>query len=429
MKKKIGAIVFLLMLLVGLTGCTPLAFQKIDDLLRAPALGQGQGEIQKALAETLAEEPQYKFPKEGDWRSPLIMADLNGDGAEEAVLLYSIASGVAQQEKGNNVYIAILENADSKWRVTQKLEGVSTEVASLEVVDLLADGTKQLIVGFATANLGSKTFSLYQYADETLIEMYSKPYSRYALGDFTGRGGTDLVLVTPTDSVDKLQLIYLPTVNGVLEPPQPPIKLYENFASCTGIYPSNGPNGERYLIVDGVLENGILSSQIIAYSGERFYMLEDSSRIIGESGRINPLLKAKDIDGDTIVEIPLRIGNNELETIHADKRLEFIEWKDFTAAEPVTKQFGLLDSDRNVYIRLPDAWREETIVVDGKGPGEWVIQNTSNLSPLVSLQVLSAGETPSAGAVHVPGTASTYVILTNNLTGTERDAIELFLLS
>lgn len=424
--KKLVLAVSSLGLSIVLAGCAPFAFQNINDLLHAPALGQGQGEIQEALAKTLNGQPQYKFPKEGSWRSPLITADLNGDGVEEAVLLYSINNGVAQPEKANNVYIAVLENVNNTWKVTQKMEGVSTEVASMEVVDLLSDGTKQLIVGFGS-NLGTKTFSLYQYQDKALKEMYSTPYITYGLGDFTGRGGTDLVLITAAEK--ELVFSYMPVVNGQLEPPQTPIKLNSNFVSCSGIYPTVGPDGNRYLIVDGVPGNDALSSQVIAFSGERFYIPEELSRVFGESTRLNPLLKSRDIDKDGVVEIPVQIEGGKVSTPKEDKRLEFVEWKDFTEPEPKTKQYGLLDSDRNVYLRLPDEWRGYINVLDGPGTGEWILQNSKTLAQMAALKVLEPGQTAPVDAMHLPGTQSSYLVLANNLTAAELESIQLVLLS
>ncbi|MDL2214378.1 hypothetical protein LJB76_02310 [Clostridia bacterium OttesenSCG-928-O13] len=417
---------------VMLAGCGGLTFQNVNDLLRAPALGQGQDEIQKALTSFLGGvEPQYKFPKGGDWRSPLVRADFDGDGRQEAVLLYGVADATEiAKEKGSHVYMAVLEMQQGEWQVTQDVRGLSSDVASLEVADLLGDGTKQLIVGFSNANLSQKTLGLYSYnpKGEGLERLHSFEYSRYEIGDFTGRGGSDLVVVSRYDQPGSLRLQYVPTENGVFLPDLEPVKLDNLFISCEGIAPGIGMEGERVLVVDGVTstDNGPLASQIVYYSNGRFYTVDDFGALRGDTGRQNRLLLSRDIDGDGAVEIPSRQGG-EIATPAGDKKLEYVVWKDFTDIDegPVIKQFGLLDSDRSVYIHLPDAWQGELVVADGENRGEWKLQRRKTMGTLLSLKVLELGDTAPMGAMRVPGSVNSYLVFAGSLSEEERATIQM----
>lgn len=436
MAKKPLVICLALCLCLALSGCASLTFQNINDLLRAPALGQGQGEIQKALATKLGEEPQYKFPKEGEQRSPLIIEDLDGDGITEGILLYSMASStLLGTEKGANVYVAVLEQKEGNWEVTQDIAGPTTEVASMQVADLLADGSRQLIIGYGSASLKTKTLAIYTYHEQTLTLERSMAYSNYELADFTGRGGTDLVVVSPIDQVGELQLQYIPTRDGVFEQPQQAVLLDGNFVSCSGIYPSAAPDNQRVMVVDGMLENGMLASQMVFYSGEHFFKVDDSGKMRGQTARLSPLLKSRDIDGDGVVEIPHRVGNNEISTPAADKKLEYVEWLDYSAviadpaAEPVAKQFGLLDSDRGVYVHLPDNWRDTIKIVDGATKGEWKVQKSQTFETLLSLTVLEPGDALPVGAVSIPGYSDSCISMTKQMNDIERGIVEIVSLS
>ncbi len=425
-------IVLSLLLAALLCACTPLN-QNVTDLLRAPALPGGQDELQKMLATYLGEEPQYQYPKEGDWRCPLMLVDLNGDGADEGVLLYSVPDSTgSNREKGNHVYVAILEKIGGEWTITQDIRGLSTDVASFEAADLLGDGTRQLIIGYATSNLNAKTFALYSYSDETLHKVYQFDYSRYEIADFTGRSGNDLVVISRDDQPGGLQLQYIPILKGTFPADIPaPVKLDANFVSCVGISPSRTRSNDRIIVIDGqtAADTGALASQFVYYSGELFYTVDDTGAMRGATARLSPLLKSADIDGNGIVEVPLRVGRSEVVTMQGDKRLEYVEWVDFTGEKPVTRQFGLLDSDRAVYIRLPDAWRDSITVVDGDGDGEWRIQHKASAMPLLSLQVIESGESPPAGSARVPGTISTYLVYGGSLPPAEVDTIAMLLLS
>lgn len=306
---------FSLAVIVFLAGCSPFGFRSMNDLLRAPALGREQGEIQKALADTLNEKPQYKYPKEGDNRSPLIMADLNNDGRDEGVVLYTMPGvSMASPESSGTVNVAVLEKLDESWVVTQDVKGWGTEVASFQIAELLGDGTKQILVGYGTAGLKNKELAIYQYVNSKLERVQWKlPYSKYEIGDFTGRGTNDLLLVSLESlSEQPLQLYYLPTQDGkFLESQRVPLNA--NFESCSGLYPSIGPEGKRVVVVDGVVKN-MLVSQLVYYPNEegQFYTYAESQRV--QVARQSMILKSRDIDGDGIVEIPRRVGLDEIST-------------------------------------------------------------------------------------------------------------------
>ncbi len=419
--------------LLLLAGCAPFGMQNMNDLLHAPALGQGQGEVQKALAQHVGEQPEYKYPKEGDWRSPLVMADLDGNGVEEAVLVYALPNSTAL-DRSTNVYVAVLEQAEGEWRVVQDIEGQAGEVASLDVADLLQDGTQQLIVGYANANLSSKIFMLYQYKGGILEALYRTAYSRYELEDFTGSGAKDLVIVSPDDNVKGMFLQYVSAVDGAFDFAQKPVALGANFVSCVGLYPSAGPEGERLIIADCKTGDDQLSSQIIYYSGDHFFVVSDAKGIdalLGETARANPLLKSQDIDADGIVEIPQRMGKDPIHTRKGDKNLEFVKWMDFTQETPVVRQAGILDSDRGVYIRLPEAWLLEdgqdapaVRVADGLNEGEWRIEDEETGRTLMRLQILEADQTPPGDALLISPISSAYLTLSSSLTLTEQMQIQ-----
>ncbi len=115
--------------------------------------------------------------------------------------------------------------------------------------------------------------------------------------------------------------------------------------------------------------------------------------------------------------------------MNGDKNLEYIEWLDFRkveygALEPVVEQFGLLDSDRKLYIRLPEEWRGRIKVADGSRKGEWIIQNVQTLSPLVTLRVYEEDQTPPQDALKVPGADNTFIVFASALTLQEEIVIK-----
>lgn len=416
-------------------GCVPFANQNINELLHAPALGQGIADIQKVLADYLGESPQYKFPKEGEWRSPYVLTDLDGDGNDEAILFFSTAGSNIPGRVSNNVYIALLAQHDGQWSVVQETQGPDSELASVVVASLYADDTKQLILGFAsTTSLTSKTIMLYSYENEKVNEVLLEgQFTKFLLGDFTGTGRSDIALVSAAE--ESLQLNFLSGITtetgektyGYV---QTTVALQKLFETCEALTPSRGPDGERLLVVDGKMKNNtLLISQILYLSGSSggFYTLDDSSgastEFANKTSRSSTLLISRDIDGDGMIEIPVDWQDNTGEkevTLTNDYKLQYVEWVNFLSDEPQPKQFGVLDVGRGIYVRLPAAWQEALYsgryrMEEGARRSLWKVVDVRTGEVLMELRTLSSAEIPPGESKRIPGEVNMYVFPGNNI--------------
>ena len=70
-----------------LSGCTGMSFT-VDGLLNAPKLTEEQGEIHEALTAAVGGSITLKYPRNGDNRSAFVIADLDGEQGEEALVFY-----------------------------------------------------------------------------------------------------------------------------------------------------------------------------------------------------------------------------------------------------------------------------------------------------------------------------------------------------
>lgn len=93
---------------VLLAGCNALPGEnlQVEELLRAPRLSGDYGAVQTALNDWLGESAQLKYPMQGELLSPFLLQDLDGDGQQDAAVLYTTA-------QSTNVCIAILQRDDT----------------------------------------------------------------------------------------------------------------------------------------------------------------------------------------------------------------------------------------------------------------------------------------------------------------------------
>ena len=86
-KKLISALV-LGSMLVGLSGCNITDFSA-ENLLRPPKAVGDEAEIEQLIAKTADSGYTLKYPKNGKFRSAIIMTDLDGNDSNEAVAFFS----------------------------------------------------------------------------------------------------------------------------------------------------------------------------------------------------------------------------------------------------------------------------------------------------------------------------------------------------
>lgn len=360
----------------------------VDELLRAPQFTGQQSQVQKALAGYLGESPQLKYPtqpSEGQIRSPFVFADWNGDGKEDAAVLY------VSSAKGQNVHLAILEQGQNgNWAVTQEKEGLSTAVESITVANMQAGGSVQLLVGYA-GTAGEKYLAVYSYGDNTLNEVYQQAYSQYALRDLTGSGANDLVIIGP-EGEEGLQPQLVTSEDGQFNTaPQLPLK--GHFTSCEGLYASKGDDGSYYLVLDGRVENTTSLASAILHYDARLGQLEEYHPLIEEdlytaTQRYSSLLKSRDVDDDGSVEIPHQLDTALAGTVMAN-RLAFICWMDYTSEYKPQKSFGVADLVYGYYLELPAAWQDQVILTDGQEPDSWDVRSLDGQNIYLSVRVVA----------------------------------------
>lgn len=364
-----------------LCGCTSAMSSGVEELLRAPQLAGPQSNVQKALTAYLGEAPQLKYPQNGDILTPFLFGDWNGDGTMDAAALY-VSSGM------QNVCLAILEQTDGSWVVTQEMEGLSAEVESVSTAAMSGDGGMQLLVGYMGAS-GEKYLSVYSYRDHTLTQVMEQAYSQYELQDITGSGLKDLILIGPQTG-DGLKVQLLTAIRGEFTMAQELWLGADRFSSCEGLYLSSGADGGYYLVLDGYTGTGSgLASILLSYNAAT-QKLEEYTPVLPvdiytESIRYSSLLGSADIDGDGTVEIPVELpdANGQITV----GRLTFLEWMDYTSTAP-QKSFGIADLENGYYLELPPSWEDKIFVTDGAQEGSWAIRSLEDGTGYLEVRVV-----------------------------------------
>lgn len=365
-KIKVPIMALVVILMVGLSACA--SQPGAEDLLRAPQLSTKLSIVQKALNNYLGESAQLKYPHSGEVSSPFLFSDLDGDGQEEAVVLYQ------SDGKGLNVHLAVLEQVGEDWIVTQEIEGPSTNVESVYSAQLQQGKGNQLVVLYSAPTAKTEDYlAVYFYRDSTLQEKTLLPCAAYLLQDVTGSGTQNVVLARKQN--DRLSITILEEKNDTLQS-LPEFMLDKRFANCESIA-SFQKGKEYYIAVDGIDPSGYTITQLLQYVPNTGKLMEytpkSGDNILDVTARLKPGLYSTDINQDGIVEIP-KI-EQEITTVDSSRRLAFITWRDFTRNSNTIVQFGILDMEYGFFLRLPVAWKDKIMVTDGMVADSWQIRN------------------------------------------------------
>ena len=348
-----------------LAGCSMPGEQvQVEELLRAPKLSGDYGDVQTALNDWLGESAQLKYPMQGDLLSPFLLQDLDGDGRQDAAVLYTTA-------QSSNVCIAILQKDDADiWHVRQNVEGLADTVESVGLAQLQPGDATQLVVGY-TAAQGDHYLAVYSYTDGVLSTILEQQYQQYLVEDITGGGNQDLILMSTLEdggvqiellTVDKEGSFQQVAVMGLSA---------NRFAGCASVAAGVGADGRHYLVLDGWtgISCNNLASVLLRFDEDTQQMVPadqiSTEKLYTASLRNVPSLVSQDLDGDGIVEIPTQPDEAGLLNMSQSRRMDFIVWMDYTSPHP-EKSFGLLDEETNCYIELPMEWEGNLKLTDSE---------------------------------------------------------------
>ena len=367
MKKYLRSvcILFGMLLCLLLAGCSmPGEPVQVEELLRAPRLSGDYGDIQTALNDWLGESAQLKYPMQGDLLSPFLLQDLDGDGRQDAAVLYTTA-------KSSNVCIAILQrDSTDAWKVRQNVEGLADTVENVRLAQLQPGNAVQLVVGYMAAQ-GDHYLAVYSYENGELATILEQQYEQYLVEDITGGGNQDLILMSTLEdggvqiellTVDKEGSFQQVAVMGLSA---------NRFAGCASVAAGMGADGKHYLVLDGWtgISGNNLASVLLHFDEDTQQMVPASQisteRLYTASLRNVPGLVSRDLDGDGIVEIPTQPEEAGLLNMSQGRRMDFIVWMDYTSSHP-EKSFGLLDEETNCYIELPMEWEGNLKLTDSE---------------------------------------------------------------
>lgn len=382
-----------------LSGCSAINFT-VDGLLGAPKLTSEQSDIHQALIESVGSNITLKYPKNGSNRSAYVIANLDDEAGDEALVFYQYNSNSTDD---NGLRVNILDkNNDGQWYSVKELAGAGTDIDQVILSAMGTDNHIDVLVGYQSLSNDDKTLEIYRYDGKDFKRVGMDTYSVLDAADINSDSYNEIITIqkiTNADTGEVSAKAYLLKLEGGK------ITKDEGIDMCPDItsYVSSVKgylNDEHYgIFVDGLNADGNLQTEIIYYRYSKLQnpMQMRSEKLIPMCTRPAGYLSA-DMDGDGIVEIPSVSPMTGYENAVEDEVVYTTTWSTYEDFYELKEKYkGYYSISDGYFFAFPKRWKNQVTVKKDTDTGELVFFKytgdiNSNMDEIMRIAVSSKNE-------------------------------------
>lgn len=365
MRKYFTAFIAFALLAVVLTAICLVNFKPIDALMKPPMTGGENHKIQVAFEESLDEGYKLRVPLSGTYRSAYISEDLNNDGQEEIVVLYST------EDEVDIVKISFMMKINNKWTVVSKLESNYSEVHQVKFADIDGNGVMEMLVGWTVfRNDLSRNLNVYSIPIDgsgNLESLYSTPYLVFDTVDINSDGISDIATFESSD--DGIILSCNMLSDGVVTK-KATIALDASVYSINTLSYDNGAedDGLRMYVDSYKIDSGMITECICWDNTEEQFSKVKYGGASVLSSRLTGIA-CQDIDNNGNIEIPIEIQLKDSTLIsgvgaNATTTQNLIKWVKLEDNGFSTVTHQLVYNNNDFGITFNEKWLKNVTVIN-----------------------------------------------------------------
>jgi hypothetical protein len=355
--KKGAAAAILMAAAISLSGCS---FAGLDaqTLMQAPKpTGENEADIQNLLEKTAGTQFTLKYPVSGQYRSAILEHDLSGDNTGEVIAFYRKSSDTTE-----GTSIVFMQKKDSAWKVIGTFTNQSAQVDRVCFGDLDGDGEDDAVVGWGSSLNNNASVSAYFLRDGKMSEQrLNLSYTDLKVMDFTGDGRSEIFTASVTEGNQPAEA-RLTRVNGTEMEVIGSAPLDTGVTQYASVKTGLLNEKQKGVVLDGVKASNVTVTELLYWDAQQkalvspFY--DESTKTVKSTARTTSV-RSKDINGDTIIEIPIVSLMPGYSDGTADEADCLTSWQRYdtqnnTFVRVVSMVINYADG---YYISIPDMWR------------------------------------------------------------------------
>ena len=350
-RKFAGALLGGLLLVMLCAGC---AARSADELYALPKQSASYYDLQNAIDRVMSVDAAYAGPSSGSNQQAVQLADLDGDGEDEAIAFVR-TSGIQPLKA------YVFDRSEDVYENIGVIEGDGSGFDAVEYAQIDGEPGLEIILGRQLSGQILQSLSVYSIREGRLVELMSANYTEFTIVDLDGDDYKDVfVLRMETEERSGVAELYR-CKDGIMER-EHEANLSSGVRQIKRIISGYAAQGVPAVFVASSYEEDTIITDIFAFTGGdlRNVALVGGTGLSAQTVR-NYNVYATDIDDDGIIELPMPLVLPSAQV--GEETFWSIEWYSLSA-----------DGGHNVklrtyhnysggwYLILPDAWRDRLTV-------------------------------------------------------------------
>lgn len=361
------------------------------DLFALPKVAGFVEQLQTAIDDAMADGGEYSAPLSGTNRQSVQLEDLNGDGAEEAILFLRTTE---------TLKMCVFEEHGGSYFLSAEAEGEGVSFDSVSYADLSGDGIKEILLGRSLGSGIPKALSVLTLGDDGFRQMLTATYSGYTQLDIDSDGDLELVIARhDLEPLSGVAEVYSYSHGDGALLLEGSADLSDGISALRRLRTGYLPDGSAAVFIIGTTTAGDTFTDICAYSGDAFLNLTlDPETGISREVVATFDVNAADINGDGVFDLPMPVLLATYENKASSEVFRKVVWRNYSLDGSVGEVMQTFHSGSDGwYFVLPDEWQGAALAVDRRSAvsGERVIafslvsQETGEAVPLLELYTLT----------------------------------------
>ncbi len=347
MRKKIMGLFGLAALCMLLTGCL---VQSMDELYMLPRQSEEYYDLQQAIDTVMTEGTSYAAPSSGSNQQPVQLADLDGDGEDEAIVFLR-GSGE------NPLKLYLFDLVGETFENIAVIEGSGSSFDSVEYVQLDDEPGVEIVVGRQVSDQVLQALGVYSLHGDHVVELMNCNYTEYTVADLTGDGLGD-VFVLRFDAEGRTGVAELYTcVDGIMER-EPEASMSTGVDSIRRIISGRIENDVPAVLVVSTFEESGIITDVFAMRGDVFTNITSGPGTDLSALTVrNYYVYATDVDSDAQIELPEPQQLTPAEGTEGTDTYWIIHWYSLSIDGTRTRKMTTYHNySGGWFLVLPDEW-------------------------------------------------------------------------
>ncbi|MBO4893551.1 MAG: hypothetical protein J5562_01385 [Clostridia bacterium] len=335
MRKAITAVAIMLVLCFALCSCSFTPIRSMDLLMQPPVFSNTDEKLIAAFETSAGDNTVFCTPINGDYKSAVVVEDVDSDGEEEAFIFYKLKNG---QE---TVRLNILKKIGGEWKSVSDFTGSGTSVGSISFIDLDSDGIQEVFAGWRVGTSSGRILSIFRQNSDRLSyhEIMNESYSLMSSADIDGDGETEVLLISQiSNNTGNLNSAALYKCSGGKMNPAGNVTLDGNISSYVSVKgEKTSAESPMRFYVDALKGERMMITEVISWDNSTANLVDpfvDPETFTNSATLRYEPIPSMDINGDGLIDIPTQSVISEVEagpeSIDSYIPLYLTEWKNIS---------------------------------------------------------------------------------------------------